>query len=996
MIRQNRARSFGLLCVIASALSCADDTETLGPKPTGEPFERYDEVPVTGKVEINGLAGRVDVVRDKYGMIHIRAGSLADALRVQGYQVARDRTAQLELIRRSATGRMAEAFGDISEGALIDSDIAIRTVGLARVARETVAKLPPETKALVDAYADGISQFNARVVNGEEELPAGMIGLPQTAFQPWTAEDVLAVARFQAFNLGYQANEELDLTELVVAAQKAFGAPKQGEPDTRTEAAKKRENYLYDVVRFKPLVDATPLEAFPNDVSNTMSAKTRNAPALPTRKGLSARTLPSAEALMTTRAFRNAIDAVRKVVGDHQTGTTGSNNWVVARTKSASGNALLASDPHLALSAPATFWMVHVTVDGTAPPQDRQDYAGLSFPGIPGIILGFNQNVAWAATTADYDVTDVYREKVTGDGNGVEFKQQPVAFQKIRETINIAGGKKVDYDVLIVPHHGPIIPTIKPDHTVAPPSGEAFSVKWTGHTPTKDVEAIFGLLSAKNVEDARKSLNDFAVGAQNWVVADSNGEIFYTSHAAIPKRMEGARNWDADKFSGNIPCMVLPGESGNAEWTGAMIEDGYIPHVKNPAKGYLATANTDQIGTTKNNDPTSARLPNGENGYLGCWHDVGFRLKRIQTLIEEKAGANAGDKPSGLDLASMAQIQADVHSATGEQLVEHVVEAGSKLLGGSTGKDPIPADLTALAADPRLQDADPAKPVNKNRFRQMLAYLRIWKETGGLNALSGMNPDNTPSEDKLQTQSSVATAIFNVWMVRMWHLTFDDEVKVLGSNGGLDWRKQLITLMTKQKATDPVDKLKTGAEIFDDMTTPEVETVDQLTVRALLDAADYLDKRLPRADASKPIDIDNWRWGKLHTLRFRALVGLWNSLSIPPVPDEQFPNGFPRGGDGYNVDVAGYPLPATLDPDPTKTSFAYGHGPTQRLVVEMTPTGPIARNVLPGGNVWDSRSDHFRDDAERWRRNENRPVPFSSRDVVQSAEGRVVYRSPGR
>ena len=119
-------------------------------------------------------------------------------------------------------------------------------------------------------------------------------------------------------------------------------------------------------------------------------------------------------------------------------------------------------------------------------------------------------------------------------------------------------------------------------------------------------------------------------------------------------------------------------------------------------------------------------------------------------------------------------------------------------------------------------------------------------------------------------------------------------------------------------------------------------------------------------------------------LRFASLVSLWKTLSIPA--DGQPP--FPRHGDGYNVDVGGYPLPAALD---ASTSFGYSHGPTQRLVVDMDPAGPVARNALPGGNVWASADPHFRDEAERWRRNQNRPVPFKAADVVAAAESRVVY-----
>jgi penicillin amidase len=84
-------------------------------------------------------------------------------------------------------------------------------------------------------------------------------------------------------------------------------------------------------------------------------------------------------------------------------------------------------------------------------------------------------------------------------------------------------------------------------------------------------------------------------------------------------------------------------------------------------------------------------------------------------------------------------------------------------------------------------------------------------------------------------------------------------------------------------------------------------------------------------------------------------------------------------------------MPAALD---ETTSFSYAHGPTQRLVVEMAPEGPIARNALPGGEVWDSRDDHFRDEAELWRRNQNRPVPFATSDVVGAAESRTIYESP--
>src|SRR6185312_3753090 len=128
-------------------------------------------------------------------------------------------------------------------------------------------------------------------------------------------------------------------------------------------------------------------------------------------------------------------------------------------------------------------------------------FQGTAFPGIPGIILGFNQHVAWGATTADYDVTDVYSEKLTPDGKAVVFNGQNVPLQTVSEPIAIAGSAPLQYDVLIVPHHGPIVPNIV-NHTVVAthPSQRAMSIAWTGSKPTNERAAVAGFLRAKSVD----------------------------------------------------------------------------------------------------------------------------------------------------------------------------------------------------------------------------------------------------------------------------------------------------------------------------------------------------------------------------------------------------------------------------------------------------------------------------------------------------------------
>lgn len=956
-------RLFALLFLSFAGSDCGSSEDA---RNTPGPIAPYDAVPVAARVKIAGLKGPVDVVRDKFGVVHIRAGSMEDAMRVEGYQIARDRTAQLELIRRSATGRMAEIFGDVSPE-LVDSDIAVRTVGLARTAKQMVDAAPPDVRAFIDAYADGISQFNARIVAGDEPMPGGMIGLSQTAFVPWTAVDVVSVARFQAFNLAYTADFEIAMTEAVEAARTKMSATSQ---DPKLA---KRAGILVDLVRFDPNAHARPLEAFPNDTTSTMGSAGNGSGSAGALGAIAATKPPplrafraSQELLTSARGFREAVKAARRFAGGQRMGSTGSNNWVVSPARAANGHAMLANDPHLGLSAPAVFWMTHVTVDGG----ERWEFAGTAFPGIPGVILGFNANVAWGATTADYDVTDVYEEKLSADGQGVIWNGQTVPFQRVHETIAISGKPSLEYDVLVVPHHGPVVPTITSDHRVAPPVGRAMSVRWTGDVATKELSSIFGLLRAKNVDDARAAFQGWEVGAMNWVMADTSGNIFYTTRSLVPKRDKRAFTWDPSKFSGTVPCLVLPGD-GTAEWTGKNVEDAFVPHAKNPTKGYLATANTDPVGTTFDNDPTNDLLPNGEPQYLACWHDPGYRLERIQQRIETLG------RPMTLD--DMASIQGDARSAAGSKLTAGLLDA----IARATEEAKAPGthtDLSALVASQRYKDAN---------VTEIVDLLGRWGSESDFEAASGVSPDGVSlAVDPKEATASRATAIFNAWIVAMRHLTFGDEEKAIGytlGGGYLDDRSILMgLLMADRKRLATYDATLGDSILFDDLATPELETRDERSVRALLDAVDFLRARLGP-------DTSTWRWGRLHTIRFTALVPLWKSLSIPADPDEAFPLGFPRHGDGLNVDSAFYPTPAALD---ATASFSYTEGPTQRFVIEMDPKGPIARNVLPGGEVWDSRDAHFRDEVERWRRNENRPFAFAASEVVAVAESRTVYESP--
>ena len=910
-------------------------------------------MPVDQHLSVANLSGPVDVIRDKYGRPHIYATNLPDALRVEGFLVASDRTLQLEFYRRVSEGRLAEILSDISAD-VIDLDITYRHIGLARTAQAQYDALPAgATKDALDAYADGISQVWKQIADGFYPLPQGITNatIPRSAFTPWTGVDSLAIARFQTYELSYDADVDVSNQMFFDAARTTFTAT---DPDPSIAG---RAGLERDLFRFAPGNPATTTTGYP-----MTAGPGSKLPPPPAGSGAKS---PNLKAIAP--GYLAAMHQMRKLFT--RLGF-GSNNWAISGTRSQDGHALVASDPHLELSAPSVFWPVSIQVKAAAGGDASHDMrvGGIAFPGIPGIILGHNDHIAWGATVAGYDVSDAYAETVTSDGTGVVYRGKNVPFQTIDETITLQSGPPYVYHVQVVPQHGPILPNIQ-NHMVVPASATtgAVSIKWTGFEATHELQAVFNLLPATDVDSAYTSLQDFGVGGQNWMIGDTNGDILWTSHVNVPTRDPRSFKWDAQNYTGTLPCLVLPGD-GTAEWQGNL-PDALVPWEKNPPAGYISTANNDPIGVTLDNDPSNKTLPDGTPMYLACSFDVGFREGRIHTRIEAQQTPFV---PS--DLSS---IQGDVRSAVGSAVVPALLEAlaaaDAELV--TPGSHP---DLTAVVMDPAYDAMTMMEVTN---------LLTAWGTAHDYEALSGIDPDtNMPlpatGATAAEAQASQATLIFNAWFERLIDRTFGDEFAKMGFTlDDYTNAKAMLRLVEADPTTLATYDATTGDSLlWDDLSTPGVtESRYDRMVRAMLDALSDL-------STMAGTDLGTYRWGAYHTITFEPDIPLFPTLSIPPAGDKTFPSGFPRHGDSFCIDASQFTYPAAGTPP----DFTYGAGPTQRFVVDLDPSGPKAVNALPGGNIWYPSSPHFRDEAEYWRRNDVHPVPFLLADVIAAKETHIL------
>lgn len=665
---------------LAFALGACGDDETEGEEPRPGNFD----------LRIRGMEGTAEVSFDEHGILHARCLTDGDCLRVLGYFHASSRFFQMDLQRRAARGRLATLIPT-----QVGMDIEFRALfstPLGEPLEEEIWRLlSAEERDLLEAYAQGVNAWLEDLRAGRngarlsEEYEVSLVHATPETIPDWEPLDTVAFARLMTFMLSDSHEHELRLGS-------AFANLAQ----ESVEAA-------LDFFSPRPAAKVYTLPA---------SQAAAQALAAPEKEGLQR----LAERLAAVRSLLDsalAERADRSFLPDFGEGF-GSNNWVLAPSRTRAGKAILANDPHLELSNPPVFYLAHL--DAVTVGRGTLHVAGASFPGIPAIVIGRNERVAWGATVAFFDVMDIYVEQLSADGRSVIFEGEEVEIVRKEVPFQIAGKDPLLVTLEWVPHHGPII---QKDAA----AGTALSLRWTGHEPSNELRAFLGLNRAGSVEEAREALRSFEVGAQNFVLADVEGSIGWYPHARIPSRPWASYS-QSDPGSSLPPWMPLPGD-GSAEWDGYLDEEA-LPKAFDPPTGYIATANQDLTGETESGDPTSG------GPMLQSIPAPGIRMARIVEFLE--AGGNDHTVESSLAL------QLDTHSLLGEWIVPRLLAATDE------------AELSPTA-------------------ETMAEVLRRW-EYSCPTGLSGSDPQSAPHADEEVRREAQGCAAFHVYLPRLMEAAF--------------------------------------------------------------------------------------------------------------------------------------------------------------------------------------------------------------------------------
>ncbi|HMU92908.1 MAG TPA: penicillin acylase family protein [Anaerolineales bacterium] len=567
---------------------------------------------IDGEISVSGLNGQVDIYRDAMGIPHIYADTTHDLFFAQGYVHAQERFWQMDAWRHIGSGRLSEMFGS----GQADTDAFLRTLGWKQTAEEEWKQLDPESKAILEAYVEGVNAYLKDHSDTALSLEYAILGLlsPDYEIEEWTPVNSLTWGKAMAWDLRGNMGEEIERAVLLKTL-----TPEQ-------------------VAQLFP--------AYPEDhpvIVNNIG------------EGGSAASAGSEATLDYSQVpFENISENVALLdsfLGPWNDGI-GSNSWAVSGKLSDTGMPLLANDPHLGIQMPSIWFQVGLHCNEKTA-ECPFEVAGFSFAGVPGVIIGHNDQIAWGFTNVGPDVMDLYIERVNPENpNQYDVNGTWVDFDTREEVIKMSDGttqtitvRSTRHGPVISDQYGPLKDVGDPEDTEFVPFKDrvstelpeqyVISLAWTALIPSTPFEAIWGFDKARNWKEFRKAASGFHVPAQNLIYADIEGNIGYQMPGDIPIRAKG---------DGTLP---VPGWTDEYEWQGFLPFEE-LPYTLNPEEGYIVTANN-QVH------------PRDYPYFISADWDYGFRANRIVEMITTA--------PGKIDIAYIQQMHGDSFDANGPVFV---------------------------------------------------------------------------------------------------------------------------------------------------------------------------------------------------------------------------------------------------------------------------------------------------------------------------------------
>lgn len=552
-----------------------------------------------GEYQVSGLRAPVEVLFDGHGVPHVYAAGPEDAWFVAGVLHARDRLWQMELYRRAANGRLSEMFGEDT----LPIDRRFLTLDLRRGAEAEWRAAPPGVRDALTRYAAGVNAHLAEATGRRRPLEFQALGVTPAE---WTPVDSLVVGRLLAWRLA--ENHQAELVRHALAAQ--FG----GEEAMRLGG--RYPTGAPSVMQGPAVLAGT---ASPTGTESPTETASPTRPASPTGRAFAVR-WPEGLEWLRPSARRG-----------------GSNNWVIAGRRTASGRPLLANDPHLQMEFPGVWYEMHLVAAGL-------DVIGVTVPGTPFVVLGHNARIAWGMTSTGADVQDLFIERIDLERQRYFFQGRWLPLEVTRTDIPVRGGDPQSFEAWRT-RNGTIFAEVGADWEFAPdwlaPAHErrgerrAFALRW--ESAGGEMAGAFEAINrAANWSDFTAAVERFAAPSQNLVYADVEGNIGYAMSGLLPQRSSSVGTFPSD------------GSTGEGQW-GRAIPPSALPRLFNPDRGYI----------TSSNNLVDRQWP----GLITRDWTAPYRATRLQRLL-------AGSQ--GVDLQTAAGWQTDVTGLAAAEVLSTV------------------------------------------------------------------------------------------------------------------------------------------------------------------------------------------------------------------------------------------------------------------------------------------------------------------------------------